>query len=71
MLSPKKKSAEKTELKLYVDDMNVEKVLVPMKGHRPAYLKREASVPFKVEKMSYNSHLTVEIAPNGGAVIEI
>ena len=65
------KIAEKTELKLYVDDMNVEKVLVPMKGHRPAYLKREASVPFKVEKMSYNSHLTVEIAPNGGAVIEI
>ena len=65
------KIAENAELKLYVDDMDAEKVLLSMKGHRAAYMKREASIPFKVAKMAYNSNLTLQIAPNGGSVIEI
>ena len=61
----------KPELKLYMDNIDVEKVLLSMDGYRPAYMKREPSIPFKVKELPYSSNLILKIAPNGGCVIEI
>ena len=54
----------------YVDDLEAPKVLLSMKGQRPAVLKRIPSVPFKVETHKKNLQ-TMRLAPCGGAVVVI
>ena len=52
----------------YVDDLQTDKVILDMKGHRPGVLRREPSVPFKVVK-EYAAVQSLHLAPHGGAVI--
>ena len=54
----------------YLDDLEVDKVLLSMKGHRPGAMKREPSVPFKKE-ISTTTLPQLRLAPNGGAVLVI
>lgn len=53
----------------YTDDMNADKVLIDMAGHRPAMLDRAPVVPFKVTDERLDAPLKITLAPNGGAVV--
>ncbi len=70
-LTPLKISSKVSKLKLYVDDISVDKVLLSMQGHRKGQMKRDPSTPFKVECIPFNNNVTLEVAPFGGAVIEL
>lgn len=62
--------SEDREMIVISDDSVAEKVIIPMKGHRPVQLERCPSVPFK--KCTYREipeKMDIVLAPCGGAVI--
>ena len=55
-------------LEAYIDDLNANKVMLSMEGHRKGVLKREPSVPFKSVK-DMNAVKNITLAAHGGAVV--
>ncbi len=52
----------------YLDDLDSDKVLLSMEGHRKGMLKRKASIPFKTVKNAEDLK-RITLAGHGGAVI--
>lgn len=60
---------KRANIEMYLDDQDADKVLLSMEGHRKGRMKREPSIPFKVEQVAFKSNITLKIAPNGGSVL--
>lgn len=56
------------DVEAYLDNLNADKVLLSMEGHRQGVLKREASIPFKLVK-DLKVLKKITIAAHGGAVV--
>jgi alpha-glucosidase len=54
---------------LYVDDMRGEKIKIEAKNHRISQLKQEPVLPFKKIVSAAKAQITIDMAPDGGAVL--
>lgn len=56
---------------LFIDDLNVPKISIVGKNHRPAQITQDAVVPFRKILKLFSKAENIVLAPNGGAVLWI